>query len=258
MFCKTLLTHSTNRLAGAAEITANFPQVSEEWVGHRTNLMPTVVNGKTYMGVWVNDCIGKGMTANETTYILQWDYIYIYICIYPFSLSICHCDGYAKMPSSYAGVLLSYIRLQFCIARLLLPVTTSSIWKTQVTDILAGSLSLSFTLHEITQCVYGGMGLLYENGNLSLSLSSLTECLRQQIKGAIIFWSKPQTVDLKAQNISTCFRSYQDTCEMLNFSEVFKDIIALRVFRTQHILKLSGNICWLCMGGQCLRWGVTD
>lgn len=25
MFCKTLLTHSTNRLAGAAEITANFP-----------------------------------------------------------------------------------------------------------------------------------------------------------------------------------------------------------------------------------------
>lgn len=91
------------------------------------------------------------------------------------------------------------------------------------------------------------MGLLYENGNLSLSLSSLTECLRQQIKGAIIFWSKPQTVELKAQNISTCFRSYQDTCEMLNFSEVFKDIIAWRVFRTQHILKLSGNICWLCM-----------
>jgi len=58
-----------------------------------------------------------------------------------------------------------------------------------MTDILSGSLGLFFTLHEITQCVYGRMGLLYENGNFFLSLSTLTESLRQQRKwkGVIIF-----------------------------------------------------------------------
>jgi len=45
---------------------------------------------------------------------------------------------------------------------------------------------------------------------------------------------------------------------MLNFSEAFEDIIVCRIFRTYGILKLSGDICWLCMGGQSLRWGVMD
>lgn len=49
MFCKSLLTHHTNRLAGAAESTTeNFPKPSEECIGHRSNLTPTTVNGRTH------------------------------------------------------------------------------------------------------------------------------------------------------------------------------------------------------------------
>lgn len=77
------------------------------------------------MGVWVSDCIGKRMVDNKITYTLQWSYIFfnIYLYMRPFSVSICHCDGHAKMPRSYTGVLSSYIRLKFCIAVLLLPLT---------------------------------------------------------------------------------------------------------------------------------------
>ena len=95
-------------------------------------MTPAEVNGKTYMGVRVNDCIGKRMVENKRICNgeqenLQWNYMGIYTYniykyIRAFSVSVCR-DSHTKMPWSYAGVLLSYIIIHFCIAMLLLSVT---------------------------------------------------------------------------------------------------------------------------------------
>lgn len=142
------------------------------------------------MGQWLHWEGNGGEQGNLYFTMELYIYIYIYAFFqYPYVVAMVMHKCLGAIQVCFYHILDSSFALPCCYFLLL----TSSIWKKDtMTDISASSFGFPFTLHEITQCVYGGMGLLYENGNLSLSLSSLTEHFRQQRKwkGAIIFWSK--------------------------------------------------------------------
>lgn len=95
------------------------------------------------------------MVVNKITFTLHWNYIYIYI--YALSVSICHWDCRAEIPHNCAGALLSYIRLQLCIAVPSLNASSLLSLKERCSNWPVSSFCLA--LHEITQCIsMGGWG----------------------------------------------------------------------------------------------------